>query len=168
MKEKDMDNDKLEQLLRKAHPSEPSPLLKERITAEAKKAWNQASVEVSWQIPIMRLAASAAAAIIIVSITNFASNHSLKRWHPGDVEIIKVEVPDLEELPEMPYSLLMRNLVSVNRRPSMPDASALCNYTERVRHILIETQQNSTSIEQVPDGGRSRLFKVQTDSSYYS
>ena len=138
MNEKDLENDKLEHLLRRAYISEPSPLLKERITTEARKEWNQTSVEMPWQIPIRRLVASAASAVLIISIANFSSEHALKKWRPGDAQVTREQLPDFEILPDMPYHPFVRNLVSVNRRPSMPDASALRNYTERVRQVLNE------------------------------
>jgi hypothetical protein len=168
MNEKDLENDKIEHLLRRAHIPEPSPLLKERITTEARKAWKQTAEEMPWQIPLRRLVASAAAAVFIISITNFSNSHALKKWRPGDVRATREQLPDLETLPEMPYSPFVRRLVSVNRRASMTNASALRNYAERVRQILKETQQNGASNEQVPDGGRSRLFPVQRSSDYYS
>jgi len=168
MNEKDLENDKLEHLLRRAHIPEPSPLLKERITTEARKAWKQTSVEMPWQIPLMRLVASAAAAVFIISIANFSSNYALKKWHPGDVRATREQLPDLETLPEMPYRPFVRHLVSVNRRPSITDGSALRNYVERVRQALNEMQQNGVSDQPVPDGGRSRLLPAQPDSDYYS
>ncbi len=168
MNEKDLENDKLEHLLRRAHIPEPSPLLKERITTEARKEWNQTAVEIPWQIPLRRLIASAAAAVFIISIANFSSNHALKKWRPGDVRATREQLPDLETLPEMPYSSFVRHLVSVNRRPSITDASALRNYAERVRQALQETQQNGTSNEQVPNGGRSRLLPIQLSPDSYS
>ncbi len=168
MNEKDLENDKIEHLLRRAHPSEPSPLLKEQITTEAKKAWNQTSLEIPWQIPIRRLVASAAAAVLIISIANFSSDHTLERWSPGDVRATKEKPPDLEILPDMPYRPFVRHTVSINRRPSINNASALRDYTERVRQVLNEIQQNGASNEQVPDGGRSRLFPDQPVSDSYS
>jgi hypothetical protein len=168
MNEKDMNNDKIENLLRRANPSEPSPLLKERITTEARKVWNQTSVEIPWQTPVKRLVASAAAAVLVISITNFSNDRALKNWRPGDAQVTRKQLPDFEILPDMPYRPFVRNLVSVNRKPSTPDNSALRNYTERVRQILNETQQNGASNGQVPNGGRSRLFPAQSDSDYYS
>ena len=168
MNEKHIENDKLEQIIRRAHPTEPSPLLKERITAEARKAWNQTSLEMPWQIPVWRLAASAAAAMLIISITNLSSDLTLKRWHTRDIRSIQKQLPKPEVLTEMPVRPFVRNLVSVNRRPSMTDGSTLRNYTERVRHVLNETQRNGDSNDQVTDGGRSRLFEAQPLSDSYS
>ena len=168
MNEKDLENDRIENLLRKARPSEPSPLLKERITAEARKAWNQTSLEMPWQIPIRRLAASAAAAVLIISIANFSSDHALKGWYPRDIRTTREQPLDLEILPDMPYRPFVRHTVSVNRKPSINNASALRDYTERVRQVLNEMQQNGASNQPVQDGGRSRLFPAQPGSGSYS
>jgi len=168
MNEKDLENDKIEHLLKRAHIPEPSPLLKERITAEARKAWNQTSLEMPWQIPIRRLAASAAAAVLIISIANFSSDHALERWGPGDIMATREQLPDLEILPDMPYRPFVRHLASVNRRPSMTDDSALRNYAEKLRQVLNEMQQNGVSNQPVPNGGRSRLFPAQPGSDSYS
>jgi len=168
MNEKDTENDQLEHLLRRAHIPEPSPQLKERITTEARKAWNQTSLELPWQIPLRRLVASAAAAVFIISIANFSSNHALKKWRPGDVRATREQLPDLETLPEMPYSPFVRHLVSVNRRPSITDASALRDYTKRLQQALNEMQQNGGSNEQEFDGGRSRLLPIQLSPDSYS
>ena len=168
MNEKDLENDKIEHLLRRAHIPEPSPLLKERITNEARKEWNQTSVELPWQIPLRRLVASAAAAVLVISLANYFSDLTLAHWWSGSVPITRLQPSDLDVLPEMPYRPFVRHLVSVNRRPSVTDASALRNYVERVRQILKETQQNGASNEQVPDGGRGRLLPAKPHSDYYS
>jgi hypothetical protein len=168
MNEKDLENDKVEYLLRKAHIPEPSPLLKERITTEARKVWNQTSVEIPWQIPVRRLVASAAAAVLIISIANFSNDRALKGWYPRDIRSTREQIPKPQVLPDMPYRPFVRHLVSVNRRPSMPDASALRDYTRRVRQVLNEMQQDESSNGQIPDGGRSRLFPAQSVSDYYS
>lgn len=168
MNEKDLENDKLEHLLRKAHIPEPSPLLKERITTEARKAWNQTSLELPWQIPVKRLVASAAAAMFVIFIANYFSDLTLAHWWSGSVPITRLQPPDLDLLPEMPYRPFVRHLVSVNRKPSMTDASALRDYAERLRQALQETQQNGASNQQVPNGGRSRLLPAKPHSDYYS
>ncbi|MBC8468112.1 MAG: hypothetical protein H8D56_01460 [Planctomycetes bacterium] len=168
MNEKDLENDKIEHLLRRAHPSEPTPLLKERIITEARKAWDQTSLEMPWQIPIRRLVASVAAAVLIISIANFSSDHILEKWNPGNVLATKEQPLDLEILPDMPYRPFVRHTVSINRKPSIDNASALRDYTERVRQVINEMQQNGISDQPVPDGGRSRLFPTQPVSDSYS
>ncbi len=168
MNEKDLENDKLEHLLRRAHIPEPSPLLKERITTEARKEWNQTSLELPWQIPVKRLVASAAAAVFIISIANYFSDLTLAHWWSGSVPITRLQPSDLDVLPEMPYRPFVRHLVLVNRKPSIIDASALRDYTERLQQVLNEMQQNGSSNGQVLDEGRSHLFKVQPVFGYYS
>jgi hypothetical protein len=168
MNEKNLENDRIENLLRRAHPSEPSPLLKERIITEARKAWNQTTVEMPWQIPIRRLAVSAAAAVLIISITNFSNDRALKGWYPRDIRTTREQIPKHEILPDMPYRPFVRHTVSVNRKPSITNASALRDYTERVRQVLNEMQQNGASNQSVPDGGRSRLFPTQPVFDSYS
>ena len=168
MNEKDLENDKVEHLLRKVHPSEPSPLLKERITAEARQAWNQTSLEIPWQIPIRRLVASAAAAVLIISIANFSNDRVLKGWYPRDIQSTREQIPKPEVLTEMPVRPFVRHLVPVIRKPSITNASALRDYTERVRQVLNEMQQSGASNGQVPNEGRSLLFPVQSVSDFYS
>jgi hypothetical protein len=168
MNEKDMENNKLENFLRKVHPSEPSPLLKERITFEAKKAWNQTSTDMPWQIPIRRLVASAAAAVLIISITNLFSDYTLQQWNSRDESTISKHSPDLEVLLETTYSPFVRHLALVDRKPSTHEATSLRDYTERVLQVLNEMQRNGTPNGKVLNGERSRLFQVQPDSDYYS
>ncbi len=168
MNEKDIENDKIERLLRKAHLPEPSPLLKERITTEARKAWNQTSLELPWQIPVKRLVASAAAAMLVISIANYFSDLTLAHWWSGSVPITRLQPSDLDVLPEMPYSPFVRHLVLVNRKPSIIDASALRDYTERLQQVLNEMQQNGSSNGQVLDEGRSHLFPAQLGFGSYS
>jgi hypothetical protein len=158
------ENDKLLNILKKVHIPEPRPLLKERITTEAKKVWNQTTREIPWQTPIIRLAASAAAAVIIISIANFSNNHALEKWRLVSTQVTKKQSPDIKVIQEMPYSPLVRHLVSVNRKPLITEATALRDYAERLRQVLNEIQQNGGSNEQVPNKGRSCLFPVQPDS----
>ena len=162
------ENDKLEYILKKAHIPEPTPILKERITTEAKKAWNQSSQEIPWQIPVRRLVASAAAAVIIVSITNFYNEHVLKRWQFKDNSTLNKQVNDLETLSDIPYRPFVRHLISISRKPSNIDASAFRDYTKRLQQVLNEMQQNGSPNKQMLDGERSRLFKLQKDFGYYS
>ena len=168
MNEKDIENNKIENLLKKVNISEPTPLLKERIITEAKKVWNQSSQEIPWQIPIRRLVASAAAAVLIISIADIYNNHILKKWQFKNAGTTTKQAPDLETLPDIPYRPFVRHLVLINRKPSINDASVFRDYTERLQQVLNEMQQNGSSYEQSPEGGRSHLFNVQSDSYYYS
>jgi hypothetical protein len=162
------DNKQIENILRKAHLPEPSPGLKERVTAEAKKAWKQTSPELPWQVPVRRLIASAAAAVLIIWLTNSSSDYLMVRWQSSGSKIANQQRSDFDELTEIPYSPLARHLVSAGRRPSITDASVLLNYAETVRNFLSESQQNGSSKPSAPIKGRSHLFPTQSRIGSYS
>ena len=161
-------NKQIEDFLRKAHLPEPSPELKERITAEAAKAWNQTSPELPWQIPVRRLIVSAAAAVLIIWLANCSSDYALARWQSGGFPVVHQQILDSDSLPEISYSPLARHLVSAGRKSSMTDASALRNYADTVLRILDEAQQNGMSKPPAPVEGRSRLHKTQPGINSYS
>jgi hypothetical protein len=158
MNDKGMQNERIEELLRRAHVVQPSTQLKERITAAAKKVWNQESLELPWLIPFRFLAASAAAAIVIIWLANYTSNCSLGQWSSGLVRTVNQQPAEIEVLPEIPYGPFVRRLVSDNRRSSMIDASALNNHVESLRHILNETLPSEFVKPPAPIGGRSLLI----------
>jgi len=168
MNDKDTQNEQLESILRRAHLPEPSPGLKTRITTEATKAWNQTSQEISWQIPVRRLIASAAAAVFVIWLANCSSDYALARWQSGDLPVAHQKPSDLDALPEISYSPLARHLVSASRKPSITDASALRSYAERMHLILNEAQQNGVSKPQAPVEGRSRLLPTQPGINSFS
>jgi len=155
MNDKNIQNEQLESLLRRARMPELSPELKERITAEATKAWNQTSPELPWQIPIRRLIVSAAAAVFVIWLTNCST-------------VAHQQPLDLDVLPEIPYGPLARHLVSTGRKPSLTDVSVLRNYTETVRRILDEAQQNGVSKPPASSEDRSLLLPTQPDFNSYS
>jgi hypothetical protein len=168
MNEKDAQNEQIESILRKAHLPGPSPELKERITASAKKAWHQSLPELPWLIPFGRLAASAAAAILIIWLANSSSDYTLARWRPGGLPVLHQQPPDLDILTETLYGSLVRHLVSSGRKPSMKDASALRSHAETVLRILDEARQSGVSKPPAPTEGRSRLFPTQSGFNSYS
>jgi hypothetical protein len=168
MNAKDAQNKRLEELLRKAHLSEPSPQLQERVAAAAKSAWNQAPLELPWLIPIRRLAASAVAAVVIIGLANFVSDCALARWRAGGALAVNQQASSTEALPEMFYGPLARRLVCLNRQSSEIDASALNSHVEMLRHVLDESQQSEFASPPVPAGGRSRLTPNPSSDNSYS
>jgi len=168
MNEKDAKNKQIEELLLKARLSEPSSELKERITAEAAKVWRQASLELPWQIPVRRLIVSAAAAVMIVWLTNSFFDYSPAQWLSGGSQITNQQPSDTDALQELLYSPLARHLVSNDRKLSINDASALLNYTEAVRSILSESQQNGSSKPSAPAKGSSFLLPKQSGLNSFS
>ncbi|MHC4436184.1 MAG: hypothetical protein ACYS3S_02405 [Planctomycetota bacterium] len=162
------ENRQIEDILGKAHLPEPSSELKERITVEARKAWNQTSPELPWQIPVRRLIVSAAAAVFIIWMANSYSDYALIRWQSGGPKIANQQRSDLDELTEIPYSPFARHMVSARRKPSITEASALHNYAERMLFILDEAQQNGASRPAAPAEGRSILLPTQSGFNSYS
>lgn len=164
MKDGYSENERLENLLRMAHLSEPSPQLRERITAEAKRVWNQAALELPWRIPLRRLAVSAAAAVLIIWLANCSSDYALGRWRAAKV-LMAVEQPaDIDALPELPYGPFIGSLVSVSHRSLVIDTSSLSEHVGMVRQILDETWQNGAPAPV----GRSRLTPDRAGAYSYS
>ncbi|MBL7188826.1 MAG: hypothetical protein ISS70_21065 [Phycisphaerae bacterium] len=168
MKDEHSENWPLENLLTRAHVPEPSPQLKQRITAEARKAWDQTSADIPWQIPLRRLVASAAAAVLIIWLANFSSDYTLAQWRPGSACVATQQPTDFDMLPEMPYGPFAKHMVLVDRRSRVIDASALSDYVESVRRLLDETEQNGVSTPLAPPGGSSRLAPGRADARSYS
>jgi hypothetical protein len=168
MNEKDAENKQIEEFLRKAHLPEPSPELKKRITTEAKKTWIQISSELPWQTSIRRLIVSAAAAVLIIWLTNYSSDYAMVLWRSGGSHVASHQPPELDTLPELSYSPLARHLVSTDRKPTTIDASALRNYSETLRRVLNESQQNGVSKPSAPAEGRSILLQRQSSFNSFS
>jgi hypothetical protein len=168
MNEKNGENKQLEDLLRKAHPPEPTSELRERIITEAKKTWIQTSTELPWQVPIRRLIVSAAAAVLIIWLTNCSSDCALALWRSDRPNVAYKQSLELDELPELSYSPLARHLVSVGRKPSITEASILHNYAETMIHIFNEAQQNRGSKSAAPSEDRSQLFPTQLRFNSFS
>jgi hypothetical protein len=158
MSEKNAEKRGIEDLLRKARLSEPPPDVKQRITAVARKAWNQAPLELSWTIPFRRLAVSAAAAVFIIWLANYGSDYMLARWSSGAMRLANQQPTNVETLPEMPYSLFARRLAGLDRRSFVLDASALNKHIELLRRALAELLQSDVAKPPAPAGGRSRVI----------
>ena len=168
MNENNVENKQLEDLLRKTHLHEPSFELKERITAEAKKAWIQTQSELPWQVPVRRLIVSAAAAVLIIWLANSSSDYLMVQWQLSETRIANEQGSDHDIFTEIPYSPLARHLVLAGRKPSLIGASALRSYAETMFQILDEAKQNGTSKPVAPFEGRSYLFPKQSGLDSYS
>ena len=162
------ENKQIEDILRKAHLPEPTPELKERITNKAKKTWIYTSLELQWQVPVRRLITSAAAAILIIWLTNSSSDYLIVRWQSSRPNIANQQRYDLDVLTEIPYSPLARRLVLAGRKPSLTYASTLRSYAETMLHILDEAQQNGASKPNALFEGRTHLFPKQSSFNSYS
>ena len=165
---KDTPNEQLENLLRKVRLPESSPELKDRITAEATRVWRQASVELSWRVPFMRLVTSVAATVFVIWLANVASDSSLARWQVGGPSITSQQPSELDLFPEMPDGPFVRHLTSISRKYPATDASGLRHYIETVRRLLDEAQQNSASKSSLPLEDTSRLLPGRSSLNSYS
>ena len=168
MRDDRIENEKLEDFLRKAYLPEALPQLRQRITAEARKAWNQTTCEVSWLIPLRRLAASAAAVVFIILLTNYSSGRVLEKWQSGESFASKQLPAELEALPEIPYSPFAKYLATAIRKPSAIDPSALRDHVETVRRALDDSQHDGTSISPAPSGGSSLFVPARNRAGSYS
>jgi len=164
MNETDRDNHEVEQLLRKVRPVEPSAEARQRITGAAREAWNESGAGRTWRIAFRRLGVSAAAAVVMISIAEYASYRAVAPWQScGPPAVARVEIEEIEEWPEMPRSPALRQLVAT-RRPAGPDAATLLDYMERMRETLSETEQGRSPKAPAPTNGRSGLLP---DRSYF-
>ena len=159
MKGENNENEQLENLLCKAYVSDASTELRERITAQARKAWNQTPAEVSWRIPLRRLVSAAAAAVIVVWVTDYSSDRALQRWRSGESFATHRWPAGLDALSEIAYGRFARQLAIVSRKPSRIGAAALLEHVETVRRAIDESRQNGTPDSAAPAGGSSRLIR---------
>ncbi len=163
MKDAYSDNERIEKLLRTVHVPEPSAQLKERVTAEAKKLWNE-SAELPGRILFWRLAVSAAAAMLIIGLANCFSDYASGRWRAGKV-LAAVEQPgDIDALPELPSGPFVGRLASAARGSLGIDASSLSEHVQKVRELLDEIRQTGAPAPV----GRSRLIPDRAGANLYS
>ena len=166
--DKDNQYEQIENLLGKARLSGSSSELKDRITAEATRLWNQTSMEVPWQIPVRRLAASAAAAVLMIWLAKVSASYSVARWQDGEPSATHQQAFKIDVLPDIPHGPFMKHLVSVGCKSPVIDGSGLREYVETVRRLLDETLKNDVSNPPDPIKGRSRLLLDFSDSRSYS
>lgn len=165
---KERQNEQIESLLRKASLPEPSSELRERITSEATRIWNQTSLEIPWQIPIRRLVTSTAAAVFVIWLAHCFSDYSVARWQVGGPSTTSQQPSELDLFPEMPDGPFVRHLTSISRKYPATDASGLRHYIETVRRLLDEAQQNSASKSSLPLEDTSRLLPGRSSLNSYS
>jgi len=167
MREPKKELEEIEQCLRKAHPAEPSEELKTRIVGAAKEAWKQAPADIPWRVPLRRLAISAAAAVLIVSCANYVSTAAVAPWQADRPVATRMEAAGFEDLPEMPYSPFVRQLLATGRSPAQ-NATALLDYVQKVRETLSGAEQDNAAEQSGPREPESRLFPVGATVGLYS
>jgi hypothetical protein len=140
----------------------PSPALKKRVLDAAQDAWQSektGSDDVPWTYPILRLAASIAATILLICCANLAGGRSLARWQYSSPVLSQVpQQADPGSASEDDAMLLRRAAIAA----SMPDRDApqnLHHNVEQVRELLgeIETGISSCEGHHVDGAPQSRL-----------
>jgi hypothetical protein len=164
---KESQDGKLEKLLTKARLHEPSPELKERVTAEAARVWRQ-TTEVSWRIPFRRLVASTAVAVFVIWLANVSSDYSMTRWHTRGPSTSSQQPSEIDVFPDLPQDPLVKNLTSAKRNLPAAGAVDLRQYIETLHRLLDEASQNDDSNPPDPAKGRSRLLPDRSNPSSYS
>ncbi len=147
-----------ERLLRRVRPTEPSTQLKALVLQTAREAWPGASTNIPWQIPIRRLALSAVAATVLISLANLYADHA-SGHEPAAIPIAEHVEPCDPEVMTVPNASSIRYVVTTVR--SIPtDASILSNHLEEVRETLGATERDEKSDGPDPIERRSRLHQI--------
>jgi len=168
MNDRNAENDGIERLLAKAHPAEPSAELRERVTLLARKAWHESPAIIPWWNGVRWPAASAAAAVLIVSFANYLSDRTLAAWQSKRTVAISVQNRPVDEFLEVSYGPVLRHMIAA-RTSAGRNAFTLFAYMERIRDALAETEQSGDSgILLAPMEGRSRLVPARSGFYYCS
>jgi hypothetical protein len=168
MSKKDHNDEQTERLLSQARPAGPSAQLKARVTAAARAAWDQAPAEVPWQIPVWRLAVSAAAAAIIIALGNHLGDFGWSGAPAGSPAATAQPNPELEELAEMIYGPARSQLGARRRRGLESDEATLRDRMDRLDQMLGEMESDGASRQPTRSGGRSRLLRRRSHPGLYS
>jgi hypothetical protein len=159
MREVDRQLEEVERRLKQARLAEPPEELKARILGAAEKAWQEAPADIPWRIPLRHLALSAAAAVLIVSCANYFSAQAVAPWQADRPVAARLEAADTEDMPEVPYSPFVRNLLAMGRSPAQ-SAAALLDYVEKVRATLKGAEQDDAAERSGPEEHESLKGKI--------
>lgn len=156
MSEMDEEHQETEDTLKRVRPQEPSAELKAKILRAARDAWREEPAHVPWQIPIRRLAASVAAAVLMIFLANLYGN-SAPMYRPAGAPTAGIAEPcDLDSIMDVHIPLI--RYMATAGRPAQGGASTLLQHLEMVQEALRETERKDTSEESAPLERRSRLF----------
>jgi len=154
------DDNRFEHLLREARLPGPSRELKARVTDAATNAWKETSVGISWWVPLRRLAVSAAAAVVIVSLADYVSGRMTAMPQSRDVRATAREPAEIDALPEVVDGSLVRRLAAAGGRRPATDVSQLREHLEKVRRMLGAGQGDDLSERPPAIEGSSRRGEV--------
>jgi hypothetical protein len=168
MKKTNAERDRIEHLMKQVQLIGPAQPLKNRVTSAAAKAWNQAPPEIPWQIPSRRLAASAAAAVLFVSLADVFSHRAAAQWHHEAPVITGSESLDLNDLSVTDHGAVGRQLAASSCRPPGAGSLTLHSYIEQVREMLEESQPSQDVGPPASTPGRSRLVPTSSPTKSWS
>ncbi|MEN6337494.1 MAG: hypothetical protein ABFE01_24840 [Phycisphaerales bacterium] len=158
MNSNDEEYTKIERLLKRARPTEPSAELKSRVLHAARETWLGASAGIPWQTPVRRLIVSAVAATIVVSLANVYADRafapgSVSMPAAGYMEPCEIDVMAESDTPQIYFA-------ATAVRAAQPDASTLFDHLEKVRETLREVDRDESSGGSMPIPPGSRLHQV--------
>jgi len=168
MNETNAEHERIERLLKQARLPQPSSQLHDRVTTAAKQTWDREATDVPWKIPLRRLALSAAAAVIVVSLANHLGDVAGPQARPGSPVAASISNPDMEEMAEMVYSPSRYRLGTGRRRTSEIGGARLRDKMESIRRMFDELEDNGIQAPPTPSGGRSRLLRGRPRVGSYS
>ena len=168
MNEANPEHDKIEHLVKQTQLVGPSPQLRDRAVGAAARAWGKAPPEVPWQIPLRRLAVSAVAAVLVISLADAFSKHIAIQWHHERPLAIRNEPIDFNDLSVTSYGDFVRHVAVSGYRSSGGSGPALRTYLEQVREMLKGTQPIADKTQPASTPGRSRLVPTSSRTMSWS
>ncbi len=159
MNETSSKHDKVEHLMKQVRPTGPSPQLKDRVTSAAEKAWGRALPEVPWQVPLRRLAVSAVAAVLLISLANAMGNCVVPGPSHRSTPPSAASPDDLDDLYPAEYGILVTGLSPRGYRSIPAGGPTLSEYMEQ-----LEKDRSAESVAQ--PSGRSRLVPATPTQSW--
>lgn len=162
----DADQDRIERLMKAAGLPGPSDALKARVIEAAQKAWRRNPIDTPARIGLRRLVAPAAAAVIVVALADWYSDHTVSSWRSGDGAVAIEEPVDVEALLGCPD--LAAAHLRLWSRPSAIGASTLREHIARLRQILEETQGSANASSSTLVEGQSRVIPTPAGFGSYS
>lgn len=163
MNEMGRESNEVERLLRRAKLPEPSAELKRRATDAAREAWDEAALDFPWQIPIRRLAISAAAAVLMISLANYWADCVSAGRQSHEFAASMVETPELDDWLQMSCGRLVGHL---GNKASACSPAALREHMAKVKQVLDEGEPTESPDAVAPVEYKSRLLP--TRLSFYS
>lgn len=154
---------KVEWLLRQAKPSDASAPTKARTMDAAKRAWEQTQTDIPWQVPLRRLAGSAVAALVLISLANNLGSWVVPKPVDRAASASEAYSADPEDFYLAEYGIVVTVVPASSYRSSAPGGLTVSDYMEQLQEMLDEDRARE-SRSQPP--GRSRLVPAAPEQSW--